>query len=453
MLSGAEEELNSGSMDDCNEEPTNGPDNEEAKSVKLCNEEPKLKPNNCEGAVEELSDGKLEDNNGKPIEDDSGDNDNGPSNDNEEDGIIDGADNKYHNGNELEAKGAPEDDDNDSADGINEDDSSGKELDNDSQYGNKDDGPKLLAGLDKDIKGSDELDSNGVTIDCDEESNGPLLIDNGISVKLCNKEPKLKPDNCEGAVDELNEGKLELKEGRPIEEDNGDNDNGPSSDNDEDGIIEGADNEYSNGNELEANGTPEEDDNGNAKGTDKDELKGSKLDKLSYNGNSDDGPKLLAGLDKGSKGEDDNDKDDVAKDCKELPSGAKEEASGAAELLNKGCKELVEDINGSLDEPTLGCDGLDIPEVNKLSGTVNELNTGSTEELANACDDANDGIEGVIDDCTDNPLGNALGNEGKLPDRVKGKLGTAKEGAKGRDDEPKLISPGKDDLASSLRGL
>ena len=384
MLSGAEEELNSGSMDDCNEEPTNGPDNEEAKLVKLCNEEPKLKPNNCEGAVEELSDGKLEDNNGKPIEDDNGDNDNGPNSDNEEDGIINGADNKYHNGNELEANGTPEDDDNDSADGINEDDSSGKELDNDSQYGNKDDGPKLLAGLDKDIKGSDELDSNGVTIDCDEESNGPLLIDNGISVKLCNKEPKLKPDNCEGAVDELNEGKLELKEGRPIEEDNGDNDNGPSSDNDEDGIIEGADNEYSNGNELEANGTPEEDDNGNAKGTDKDELKGSKLDKLSYNGNSDDGPKLLAGLDKGSKGKDDNDKDDVAKDCKELPIGATEEASGATELLNNGCKELDKDINGNLDGPTLGCDGLDIPEVSKLSGTVNELNTGSTEALANA---------------------------------------------------------------------
>ena len=62
-------------------------------------------------------------------------------------------------------------------------------------------------------------------------------------------------------------------------------------------------------------------------------------------------------------------------------------------------------------------------------------------------------MEGVIDDCTDRPLGSALGNEGKLPDRVKGKLGTAKEGAKGRDDEPKLISPGKDDLASSLRGL
>ena len=254
-------------------------------------------------------------------------------------------------------------------------------------------------------------------------------------------------------MEELRDGKLEDNNGSPIEDDSGDSDNGPSNDNEEDGMINGADNKYHNGSELEANGTPEEDDNGNAKGTDKDELKGSKLDKLSYNGNSDDGPKLLAGLDKGSKGKDDNDKDDVAKDCKELPSGAKEEASGAAELLNKGCKELDKDINGSLDGPTLGCDGLDIPEVNKLSGTVKELNTGSTEELANACDDANDGMEGVIDDCTDNPLGNALGNEGKLPDRVKGKLGTAKDGANGADNELKPAKPGKDDLASSLRGL
>lgn len=137
----------------------------------------------------------------------------------------------------------------------------------------------------------------------------------------------------------------------------------------------------------------------------------------------------------------------------ELPKGAKEEASGTAALLNTGCKELNADINGNLDGPILGCDGLDIPEVTKLSGTVKALKEGSTEELANICEVAKEGSEGVIADCADSPLGKALGSDGRLPQDVEGKPGTAKRGISGVDSELKLVKPGKDDLASSLRGL
>lgn len=59
----------------------------------------------------------------------------------------------------------------------------------------------------------------------------------------------------------------------------------------------------------------------------------------------------------------------------------------------------------------------------------------------------------MIDNCTDIPLGKALGSNGKLPGNVEGKLGTAKKGVSGVDNELKLIKPGKDGLASSLRGL
>lgn len=244
----------------------------------------------------------------------------------------------------------------------------------------------------------------------------------------CKLEPKENPGKEDGIDDELNAGKLELNSGKPIEEDNGVNDNGPSNSED-DGKIKGADNEYHNGNELEAKGAPEKDDNGNAKGTDDKLKRGKELDKELNN--------AWYKLDHWA----------------ELPKGAKERANGAAELLNKGCKELNKDTNGNLDGPTLGCDGLDIPEVNKLSGKVNKLNKGSTAEVANACDDTKGGSEGVIDNCTDIPLGKALGSNGKLPGNVEGKLGTAKKGVSGVDNELKLIKPGKDGLASSLRGL
>ena len=55
----------------------------------------------------------------------------------------------------------------------------------------------------------------------------------------------------------------------------------------------------------------------------------------------------------------------------------------------------------------------------------------------------------MIDNCTDIPLGKALGSDGKLPGNVEGKLGTAKKGVSGVDNELKLIKPGKDGLASS----
>jgi hypothetical protein len=86
----------------------NGADNSPTPTVlSSCRLDPKENPGKADGTEEELKAGKLEDNNGKPTEDDKGDSDNGPSNDNEEDGMIDGADNKYHNGNELEASGTP----------------------------------------------------------------------------------------------------------------------------------------------------------------------------------------------------------------------------------------------------------------------------------------------------------------------------------------------------------
>lgn len=94
----------------------------------------------------------------------------------------------------------------------------------------------------------------------------------------CELNPDKYPGNAEGIDDELNAGRLELSSGKPMDDDKGDSDNGPSSDN-EDGKIKGADNEYHDGNELEAKGTPKEDDNGNAKGTDDELKKGKELDK------------------------------------------------------------------------------------------------------------------------------------------------------------------------------
>jgi len=91
--------------------------------------------------------------------------------------------------------------------------------------------------------------------------------------------------------------------------------------------------------------------------------------------------------------------------------------------------------------------------VSKLKGRVAELNSGSTEEVAKACEEIKDGIEGVKEDCTELPMGNALGKEGKLPSKVEGKLGTASEGNKGLEARPKLVNPKSDGFTSSLTGL
>ena len=75
-------------------------------------------------------------------------------------------------------------------------------------------------------------------------------------VNDCKLEPKEKPGNAEGIDDELKAGKLELNKGKPTELDKGERDKGPTKDKLELGRIEGKDEEYNKGNELEAKGTP-----------------------------------------------------------------------------------------------------------------------------------------------------------------------------------------------------
>lgn len=172
-------------------------------------------------------------------------------------------------------------------------------------------------------------------------------------VLLCKLVTLLALGKVEGAVEELRLGKAEESEGKPIELDKGERDKGPNKDKLELGKIEGKDKEYHSGNELEAKGIPLEL-KGNAKGVSAELSKGKALDKLSYKGRIDEGPKLLAGLDKGKEGREELFNKGVKLDCKLLPKEVRGAKEGAKELLNKGSKELVKGTNNKLEGPELG---------------------------------------------------------------------------------------------------
>ena len=115
----------------------------------------------------------------------------------------------------------------------------------------------------------------------------------------------------------------------------------------------GKDKEYHSGNELEAKGIPLEL-KGNAKGASDEISEGKALDRLSYKGRIDEGPKLLAGLDKGKEGREELFNKGVKLDCTLLPREARGAKEGVKELLNKGSKELVKGTNNKLEGPELG---------------------------------------------------------------------------------------------------
>ena len=117
--------------------------------------------------------------------------------------------------------------------------------------------------------------------------------------------------------------------------------------------IDGKDNEYKIGKALEARREPLEL-KGSAKGVSAELSKGKALDRLSYKGRIDEGPKLLAGLDKGRDGKEELLNKGVKLDCKLLPKEVRGAKEGAKELLNKGSKELVKGINNKLEGPELG---------------------------------------------------------------------------------------------------
>ena len=76
-------------------------------------------------------------------------------------------------------------------------------------------------------------------------------------VNDCKLEPKENPGRAEEIADELiKEGKLEINKGKPIELDRGERDKGPTKDKLELGTLEGKDEEYNKGNELEAKDAP-----------------------------------------------------------------------------------------------------------------------------------------------------------------------------------------------------
>ena len=157
------------------------------------------------------------------------------------------------------------------------------------------------------------------------------------------------------------------------------------------------------------------------------------------------GPKLLAGLDRGKEGREELLNKGVKLDCILLPKDARGASEGVKELLNKGSKELVKGTSNTLEGPELGWEGLDCPEVSKLKGSVAELKRGSTEEVPKACEEIKDGIEGVKEDCTELPIGNALGKEGKLPNGIDGIRELYKD--------LKLNAPKNHGLTFSLTGL
>ena len=172
-------------------------------------------------------------------------------------------------------------------------------------------------------------------------------------VLLCKLVTLLALGKVEGAVEELRLGKAEESEGKPIELDKGERDKGPNKDKLELGRIKGADNRYEIGKKLEARREPLEL-KGSAKGVSTELSKGKALDKLSYKGRIDEGPKLLAGLDKGKEGREELFNKGVKLDCTLLPREARGAKEGVKELLNKGSKELVKGINNKLEGPELG---------------------------------------------------------------------------------------------------
>ena len=172
-------------------------------------------------------------------------------------------------------------------------------------------------------------------------------------VLLCKLVTLLALGKVEGAVEELRLGKAEESEGKPIELDKGERDKGPNKDKLELGRIKGADNRYEIGKKLEARREPLEL-KGSAKGVSTELSEGKALDKLSYKGRIDEGPKLLAGLDKGKEGREELFNKGVKLDCKLLPKEVRGAKEGAKELLNKGSKELVKGINNKLEGPELG---------------------------------------------------------------------------------------------------
>ena len=66
------------------------------------------------------------------------------------------------------------------------------------------------------------------------------------------------------------------------------------------------------------------------------------------------GPKLLAGLDKGKEGREELLNKGVKLDCILLPKDARGASEGVKELLNKGSKELVKGTSNRLEGPELG---------------------------------------------------------------------------------------------------
>ena len=164
-------------------------------------------------------------------------------------------------------------------------------------------------------------------------------------IKLCKLEPTLALGNTEGVAEELRLGKRVLSKGVLMLDKKGTE--GAEE------TIDGKDNEYKIGKALEARREPLEL-KGSAKGVSAELSKGKALDRLSYKGRIDEGPKLLAGLDKGKEGREELFNKGVKLDCTLLPREARGAKEGVKELLNKGSKELVKGINNKLEGPTLG---------------------------------------------------------------------------------------------------
>lgn len=93
-------------------------------------------------------------------------------------------------------------------------------------------------------------------------------------VKDCKLEPNEKPGKALGIEELESAGNKELNNGKPTEEELGDNEDGPNIDNDDDGTLDGADdNEYKGTIEL-FNGVTDKL-YGNNEGATNDELKGN----------------------------------------------------------------------------------------------------------------------------------------------------------------------------------
>ena len=241
--------------------------------VNDCKLEPKENPGSAEGIEDELNAGKLELNKGKPIELDKGERDKGPNSDKLELGKIEGKEEEYSKGNELEAKGTPLLI-NGNNEGVTLKEAKGNKEISNRYRGRSNEGPLLLNPLDDKEKGAEDRLKGTSTEDCkDDPKAGPDSKGNNV-VNDCKLDPKENPGSAEGIEDELNAGKLELNKGKPIELDKGERDKGPNSDKLELGKIEGKEEEYSKGNELEAKGTPLLI-NGNSEGVTLKEAKGN----------------------------------------------------------------------------------------------------------------------------------------------------------------------------------